>query len=93
MDNEPVDLSAEQKDSIEAFKARRPIFIQAYLASAGIAKHELTATWDRVPEEIRKILLEKEGWAFGLMGGYGVGKTFSIIAGIARKAGTVIHPG
>lgn len=90
METEPKILAAEQQATIEAFKARRPEFIQFYLVKAGIANRERTASWDLVPAEIKKVLVEMKWGGFGLIGGYGIGKSFGLVAGLGRMAGRVV---
>jgi hypothetical protein len=66
-------------------EALREDFTQAYLVEVGIAPQELTAQWDRIPEPIKKAM--PLSWVgFGLVGGFGAGKTFAIAAALRRHA-------
>ena len=69
----PPDLRA-------AFQACRPDFIRAFLIEIGIAPQELTADINQVAPAIRKAIGKKYWGQFGLCGGYGIGKTFAIVA-------------
>lgn len=77
--------AAKREQAVRAFQACRQDFIQAQLKRMGLAKHELTAQWVRIPEAIKKVL-PKTLRGFGLSGGFGAGKTFAVAAVMSRIA-------
>jgi hypothetical protein len=73
-----------RKNAITTFQAARGAFVDHYMAKAGIARHELTAAWDQVPGPIKQVL--PDSWCFGIVGGFGIGKTCAVSARLRRQA-------
>lgn len=66
------------------FESLREQFIEDHLARIGFSSLESKADWERVPDVIRKAIPEELNRSFGLVGGYGIGKTMGIAAAIKR---------
>jgi hypothetical protein len=61
------------------FQAARPIFLEAYLRQMGLSDLERAASRDRIPDLIRRVLPDSSA-GFGLVGGFGIGKTCALAA-------------
>jgi hypothetical protein len=86
---DPTARTTEQEEIFRRFMDCREDFINAQLGRSGFAKHELTAQWEIVPEPIKKALPNtRQG--FGLSGGFGVGKTFALVALLRRITGVEV---
>jgi len=83
-----AEAETERREAIPQFMACRAAFIDSHMQLVGIAPHEITARWEMVPDAIKKAIPEK--WGFGLSGGFGVGKTFALVAKLRNKVGSGI---
>lgn len=81
--HDPSFIAANIEGVRKDFQARRPEFIKATLDRVGIAKFELSARWDQVPDAIKKTI-PGPFVGFGLSGGFGIGKTFALVAAVVR---------
>jgi len=85
MSEDGIITNPEREEAIRALHAKREELIQEYLRRVGIAQHELKAKWELVPDAVKKAIPETVK-SFGLIGCYGVGKTFAIVAKVRRLA-------
>ena len=86
MNSQPV-LTHSDPDRgrlIADLQAAQPRFLEAYLQSAGLADLERSARWERIPSQIQGLLPEPTA-NFGLVGGFGIGKTCAMAA-LQRQA-------
>lgn len=79
----------DRSQLLARFQAGRPLFLDAYLRQAGLSDRERAATWDQIPEAIRRVLPDAKA-NFGLVGGFGIGKTCALAAFHRDWAGRVI---
>lgn len=84
-EQERVFRMAKVEELRPQFLALREDFIEAHLREIGLAPLELTARGEKIPEAIRKAL-PKQWEGFGLVGGFGAGKTFAIASLLKRGA-------
>lgn len=70
---------------LHVFDSLRERFIQEHLSHIGFSSLEGAAEWERVPDAIKKAIPEALDRSFGLVGGFGIGKTMGLASAIKRR--------